>query len=127
MKKTILILVLFWLLIPDIRAQQFSRAEVTSIDSSNNSYTADYTVKISFKLDEQAKTLLIEEDGEIPVLIRFDEVWYRKNGSHLITSGKPDYFIINDNWVLHHREYKTEHGVIIIRNKYFNESKLIRI
>lgn len=124
MKKTILIAILFWILTPDLLAQKFNKVETTSIDSIY-SYTANYRTEIEFKLDEEGKTLLIKEGGEKPVLIRFDEVCYRRSGTYLITLGKPDYFIINDNYVLHHREYNTEFGVIIIRNKYFND--LIKI
>lgn len=119
--KIILILILFNF---SLNAQHFDKVEAIHIDSFNT-LKGDYLVDIEFKLIEQFNTLLIRESGCNDVLIRFDSIEWKRNGAYLLLNDKPDYFIINPEFVLHHREYKTDKGTVIIRNKYTKQ--LIRI
>jgi hypothetical protein len=118
---TILLLLLFS---SQINAQKFSHVETTTIDSFAMT-TKEYVTDIRFKLDSENKELIIIEDGE-STTIKFDLIHEKRNGTYLLTIGKPDYFIINYNSVLHHQEiFLDKIGSVIIRNLY--KSNLIKI
>ena len=102
-------------------AQKFNRVVTTSIGSLSK-YTNEYSVKIEFNLDEEDKSLIINKKGAEPILIRFDVAHSKRNGIYLLTIGKPDYFIISSKYVIHHREYQTELGLVVVRNRYSNKS-----
>lgn len=113
---TILFLLLFG---SQINAQKFNHVETTLIDSVAMS-SKEYLTNIEFKLNKETKELIIVEDNKVS-LVKFDLIHEKRNGTYLLTIGKPDYFIINYNSVLHHQEvYYEKIGSVIIRNLYKN-------
>lgn len=115
-----LIIVIIILFSSQLYSQKFDYVETTTIDSVD-AINQQYVTDIEFRLDKEDRSLLIIEYGK-PVLIRFDIIHEKKNGIYLMTIGKPDYFIINPNWVLHHQEKYTKVGIVIIRNIYKTSS-----
>lgn len=117
MNKLVFIMML---LSTTLHSQKFNEVSALTMLDSIEVGNEKYLTNIEFKLDEKTMTLLILEEGLRPVSIKFDIINPRRNGVYLITIGKPDYFIIHQDWVIHHRVYYSVKGDIIIRNKYRN-------